>query len=157
MKWFKVTVFLLGLLMLLVNFYIESDTFKVFAPEAEFNVLEVKVGGFALVAAMSVFASLLFRSNATEETEETKDEKESELVLDRIIQAIGAVAAGAGAWFALENAMNGKPWAYFALMGAYVGLIAFGLLFIGTISIIRSNLKRLLLRLTSLIFCWREP
>ena len=163
MIWFKIVVFFLGILMLVVNFYIESDTFEVFAPEAKFDPLEVKVGGFALVAAMSVFASLLSRSNTTDKGEQTTDEKDNELVLDRAIQAIGAIAAGLGAWFALENAMGSKPWPYFALMGVYVGLIAFGILMVGTISIIRSKmrllrskLKSLLLRLTSLIFCWRE-
>ena len=133
--------------MLLINFYIESDTFDFFEPELSYNVSEVKVAGFALIAAMSLFASLVSNPKATP----------NELLLDRVIQAIGAVAAGAAAWFALENAMNGKQLAYFSLMGVFVGLIALSILSTATFTVIRSQLKSLISRLKRLIPCWNKP
>ena len=60
---------------------------------------------------------------------------------------VGAVAAGAAAWFALEKAMGGKQLAYFALIGVYVGLIAFAILFGGIIAAFRSRLKDISSRL----------
>ena len=143
---FKFIATFFSFLMLLLNFYIEHDTFDFFEPELSYNVPEVKVAGFALVAAMSLFVSLLHNAEAPD----------GELLLDRIIQAIGAIAAGAAAWFALEQAMNGKQLVYFALMGVYVGLIAFGILMVGTITAIRSLWKNLISSLKNLIPRWRD-
>lgn len=95
---------------------------------------------------MSLFVSLLFKSKATD----------GELLLDRLIQVIGAVAAGLAAWFALEHAMGGKHWPYFALMGVYVGLIAFGILMVETITTIFSLWGKIKSRLKSIISRWRD-
>ena len=84
-----------------------------------------------------VFASLFANS---------KETNDGLLFLDRMIQAVGVIAAGAAGWFALEDAMGGTPWPYFALMGVLAGLIMFAILFGEVVSIACSRLTGLISR-----------
>ena len=110
MTGFKLVALFLGILMSLVNISLDYDTFNFLDSNLTYNVSDAKIAGSALIAAMFVLVSILSNPNAP--------------FLDRFIQAMGAVAAGAAAWFALEKAMGGKPWLYFALTGIYVCVIA---------------------------------
>ena len=143
---FKLIALVLGILMSLLNISLDYDTFNFFDSSLSYNVSEARVAGFALVAAMFLFVGLFSTPNASSD----------QLFLDRFIQAIGAVAAGAAAWFALESAMGGKPWPYFALMGVFVGLIASGILFGAAIPVIGCRLKSLISRLKRRISCWNK-
>ena len=106
MATFKLIALFLAILMSLLNISLDYDTFNFFDSNLTYKVSEAKIAGFALIAAMLVFVSVLSNPNAPP--------------LDRCIQAAGAVAAGAAAWFALESAMGGRPWPYFALTGIYI-------------------------------------